>query len=174
MSVINPYANTVIYKIVCNDLNVKKGYIGHTTDFKARKQQHKSQCNLIVGKKYNYNLYKEIRANEGWDNYSMLIVESYPCNDSNEAREREQEYYKKLDSSLNTRNPYNTFDEKSIERERERGKIKYEKNKAKLSEVAHQKFTCECGVIRSISSRTRHLKSPIHTDLLNKKQNEKL
>ena len=27
------YSKTVIYKIVCNDLNVKDVYVGHTTDF---------------------------------------------------------------------------------------------------------------------------------------------
>lgn len=111
-----------------------------------------------------------MRANGGWDSYSMLIVESYPCNDSNEAREREQEQYEKLDSSLNSRSPYG---EKKRDRRDYRNEI-YQKNKDKISEIARQRFTCECGVIRSINSRTRHLKSPIHTDLLNKKQNEKL
>ena len=37
------YSKTVIYKIVCNDLNVKDVYVGHTTDFTKRKATHKSK-----------------------------------------------------------------------------------------------------------------------------------
>jgi len=36
------YSKTIIYKIVCNDLNVNECYIGHTTNFIKRKGQHKS------------------------------------------------------------------------------------------------------------------------------------
>ena len=32
------YKNTIIYKIVCNDLKIKDTYVGHTTDFKSRKK----------------------------------------------------------------------------------------------------------------------------------------
>ena len=38
------YQNTIIYKIVSNDLNVKDFYIGHTTDYRCRKNSHKSRC----------------------------------------------------------------------------------------------------------------------------------
>ena len=33
------YSSTIIYKIVCKDLNVKDIYIGHTTNFIKRKAQ---------------------------------------------------------------------------------------------------------------------------------------
>ena len=38
------YLNTIIYKFVCNDLNIKDTYVGHTTDFIKRKATHKSHC----------------------------------------------------------------------------------------------------------------------------------
>ena len=38
------YSKTIIYKIVCNDLNVKDIYVGSTTDFTKRKNKHKSCC----------------------------------------------------------------------------------------------------------------------------------
>jgi predicted GIY-YIG superfamily endonuclease len=38
------YANTLIYKIVCNDLNVTECYVGHTTDFTRRKSNHRYRC----------------------------------------------------------------------------------------------------------------------------------
>ena len=40
------YSNTIIYKIVCNDLNVKELYIGSTTDFYNRKSNHKKRLSL--------------------------------------------------------------------------------------------------------------------------------
>ena len=41
------YSKTIIYKIVCNDLNITDLYIGHTTNFIKRKATHKSNCNNI-------------------------------------------------------------------------------------------------------------------------------
>jgi predicted GIY-YIG superfamily endonuclease len=38
------HENTHFYKICCNDLNVKDIYVGHTTDFRKRKTQHKDRC----------------------------------------------------------------------------------------------------------------------------------
>jgi predicted GIY-YIG superfamily endonuclease len=55
------YQNTVIYKIVCNDLNIKDLYVGHTTDFTKRKCCHKTRCGNINGKHYNYKVYDYIR-----------------------------------------------------------------------------------------------------------------
>ena len=60
------YSNTIIYKIVCNDLNIKDCYVGHTTDFKSRKCKHKSVCNNANAKEFNYYVYKFIRENGGW------------------------------------------------------------------------------------------------------------
>ena len=61
------YSNTIIYKIVCNDLSVTEIYIGHTTHFRQRKCEHKSICNSLNSKKYNYPLYKFIREHNGWE-----------------------------------------------------------------------------------------------------------
>jgi len=38
------YSKTIIYKIVCNDLNVKDCYVGHTINMTKRKWAHKSRC----------------------------------------------------------------------------------------------------------------------------------
>ena len=38
------YSRTIIYKIVCNDLNVEECYVGSTTDFSKRK----SGINVLV------------------------------------------------------------------------------------------------------------------------------
>ena len=38
------YSKSVIYKIVCDDLNVKDCYVGSTTNFIKRKRHHKEAC----------------------------------------------------------------------------------------------------------------------------------
>ena len=79
------YSKTIIYKIVCNDLNITDLYVGHTTQFTKRKCGHKSKCNNLNSKSYNLIIYKTIRDNGGWENWSMIEIEKYNCNDSNEA-----------------------------------------------------------------------------------------
>jgi hypothetical protein len=84
------YSKTIIYKIVCNDLNIKDLYVGHTTEFTKRKYKHKYSCNTEAHHTHNYQVYKTIRANGGWDNWSMIEIEKLPCTDANEARKRER------------------------------------------------------------------------------------
>jgi hypothetical protein len=95
------YSQTIIYKIVCNDLNITDCYVGHTTSFKDRKRSHKSRCI----KNYPFFIYKTINNNLGWDNWSMIEIEKYPCNNSNEARARERFWYEELSAKLNTKCP---------------------------------------------------------------------
>ena len=68
------YQNTVIYKLVCNDLNVPYTYVGHTTDFTKKKYAHKYSCNNVKDKSYNFKVYQTIRENGGWVNWTMLMV----------------------------------------------------------------------------------------------------
>jgi hypothetical protein len=95
------YANSIIYKIVCKDVNIKYIYVGHTTSFSHRKREHKSRCN----KQINWILYKTINENGGWDNWEMIEIEKYSCNDANEARARERYWYEELSANLNSRCP---------------------------------------------------------------------
>ena len=105
------YSNTIIYKIVCNDLNIKDLYIGFTTDFYNRKSSHKCNCNLENGKNYDLNIYKCIRANGGWNNWSMIEIEKFSCKDSLEARARERYWCEQLNATLNSNKPYITDNE---------------------------------------------------------------
>jgi hypothetical protein len=70
------YQNTIIYKLVCNDLNVDNVYVGHTTDFVNRKRSHKERCTDPNSKKYHCKVYKMIRENEGWNNWSMIEIDN--------------------------------------------------------------------------------------------------
>jgi len=94
------YKNTIIYKIVCKDMNVTDFYVGHTTDFHRRKQNHKSDCNSDNSKQSNLKIYDIIRKNGGWENWDMIEIEKFPCNDSNEATTRERFYYDKFKTNI--------------------------------------------------------------------------
>jgi hypothetical protein len=96
------YSKTIIYKLVCNDLNIKDLYVGYTTDFKSRKNKHKSNCNNQNSKDYNLKVYQFIRANGSWENWSMIEIEKYPCKDIYEATARERYYYELLGGTLNS------------------------------------------------------------------------
>ncbi len=95
------YSNTIIYKIYCNDSSITDIYVGHTTNFIKRKYQHKTLCNNSSKLK----IYDIIRQNGGWDNWNMVEIAKYCCQDVTEARIREQEHYELLKPSLNVINP---------------------------------------------------------------------
>lgn len=95
------YSNTIIYKIYCNDSSITDLYVGHTTNFIKRKYQHKILCNSSKKLK----IYDLIRINGGWDNWNMIEIAKYKCQDATEARIREQEHYDLLKPTLNSINP---------------------------------------------------------------------
>jgi len=90
------YKKTIIYKIVCNDLNIKDYFVGHTTNMTKRKSAHKSACNNEKDKKHNLKIYQIIRENGGWSNWNTLVVEEFPCKDKYEACKREREVFEEL------------------------------------------------------------------------------
>ena len=55
------YSKTIIYKLVCNDLNTTDVYVGHTTNYVKRKASHKERCNNEKSKKYNWYHYQPHR-----------------------------------------------------------------------------------------------------------------
>jgi len=99
------YSNTIIYKIICKDSNVKDLYVGHTTNFVQRKHAHKQSCLNEKSPNYSLKLYKTIRENGGWINWSMEIINFFKCNDHFEARVKEQEYFTLLNATLNSIEP---------------------------------------------------------------------
>ena len=47
-----------IYKLCCRDPTVKEVYIGSTKNLRVRKNPHKTNCNNVNIKQYNYNVYQ--------------------------------------------------------------------------------------------------------------------
>jgi hypothetical protein len=127
------YSKIVIYKIVCNDLSITDLYVGSTTDFRKRKNGHKSHCCNENDSHYNLKVYKMIRENGGWDNWTMLEIEKYPCSDGNESRLRERYHLELLDAKLNSMIPSRTNEEQK-KYNKEYNKEYFQQNKDKLKE----------------------------------------
>lgn len=104
------YSTTIIYKITCKDPSINELYVGHTTDFVKRKYQHKEACNNTT--MYNCKLYKVIRENGGWDNWTMEMIAFFNCDNIYQAKQKEQEYFISLNATLNSVEPFPNKKEK--------------------------------------------------------------
>lgn len=96
------YSRTIIYQLVCNDPLVGGRYIGSTTHFIKRKYHHRFCCNTESNTEYNSKKYIFIRENGGWDNWKMIEIEKFPCNDKREAEAREQYWIDQQENKINT------------------------------------------------------------------------
>ena len=70
------YSKNVIYRIVCNDLDVDYTYVGSTTNLNKRRYQHKYRCNTEGSHGHTYKVYQTIRENGGFDNWQVIEVEN--------------------------------------------------------------------------------------------------
>ena len=129
------FSQTIIYKICCKDPEITDIYVGHTTNFTQRKHNHKNNCGNENLKNYNLNVYKFIRDNGGWENWSMLQIENYNCNNSKEASMRERFWIELLKPKLNTISPYTSNEEKAIQK-----KIWYEEKKDYILQKAKSNY----------------------------------
>jgi hypothetical protein len=107
------YSKCIIYKFTCLDKTIEYIYVGSTTNWIQRKRQHKSDCNNEKSKSYNYKLYTIIRENGGWDNWNMIQIEEYPCNNKREAVSREEYWRVELNAQLNMRCAFRTKEERN-------------------------------------------------------------
>jgi hypothetical protein len=131
------YENALIYKLVCNDINITEIYVGSTTNFTVRKDSHKTKCSNELSKSYNFKVYQYIRANGVWSNWSMIEIEKFPCTDSLEARKRERYWIETLKATLNCNIPSRTKSERYLDNKEqiaEQSKIYREANKEQLAE----------------------------------------
>ena len=161
------YSKTIIYKIVCKDINIKDCYVGSTTDFIRRKSEHKKHVNKDTVKSYYY-IYDFIKNNEGWDNWEMIEIEKYNASDKLDSLKRERFWLEELKATLNKKTPSKTHNEsrndwrkKNIEKVREQNKKDKEKYK--------EKITCDCGCIIRKDGIIEHNKSQKHLILLRTK-----
>ena len=182
------YGKSMIYKLVCNDVNISDCYVGSTTNFYRRKQQHKFDCNNENRKIYNQYKYQFIRSNGGFENWSMIIIENYACENKRQLEKRERYFMELLNATLNSYTPFLTEEEKKekhkeydkewIENNKQHykdyQKEYYENNKEQILEQRKEhykknkkeKYNCVCGSNIRLVEKKRHLKSTKHLDYI--------
>jgi Rieske Fe-S protein len=132
------YQNSIIYKLCHqNDLDNENIYVGSTTNFRVRKNKHKNNCNNERAKDYYYPVYQFIRDNGNWDNWQMIPIEVFPCNDKPELEIRERYHIELLKSKLNKIIPGRTkkeYYQDNKEQITEDKKKHYEANKEIINE----------------------------------------
>ena len=66
---------TIFYKLHhANDLT-KECYVGSSSNFAQRKREHKSRCNNPNSNAHNLRVYRYIRSNGGFANWTFTVLE---------------------------------------------------------------------------------------------------
>jgi hypothetical protein len=169
-----------IYKIVCNDPEIKDCYVGSCQSFRTRKNSHKTVCSNSNSDRYNLNVYQFIRANGGWSNWSMIAIEQVNYTIKHELLMRERYHLERLRATLNKQIPTRTHQEYRNEHKTEANQYQkqhYEANKTEIiekqkryneankTEIAEKRkelITCNCGSTLRKSDILRHYKSKNH------------
>lgn len=141
------HINNVIYKIQHNE-KPELFYVGHTTCFNRRKQDHRKSS-----RRDPQQVYVTIRESGGWDCFTMSILEEFPCENKTEALAREDQMIRELNPPMNSRGAKMTNNAYAIVK-----RLWRENNKEKLN----AKVECECGRILYRRNMKRHLTSRIH------------
>ena len=155
------YSKSIIYKICCNDTSITDCYIGSTTDLYRRKASHKSTCNNTTNKDHNYYVYKFIRDNGNWSNWSIVVIEEYNAQNKNDLHSRERYWMEQLKATLNKSIPTRTQQEYHAQHKNEK-KQYYEERKDEIALKHSEKVNCSCGGKYTIGSKSVHFKSKKH------------
>ena len=94
------YSKSVIYKIQHKE-KPELLYVGATTNFNARKHQHRCRVSNVGDKEYNAYKYKMIRENGGFDAFDMKPVKIISCNSKLELEIEEEKTRQELKATLN-------------------------------------------------------------------------
>ena len=131
------YSKTVIYKLCCKDTNITDIYIGSTCNFTRRKSQHKHRCLNSNSNIYHFNVYEFIRENGNWENWDMIMLEEFSCENKRQKERKEREWIENLKPKLNTRKPTRTKKEYYQDNKTvyiQKAKEYYQDNKEKVKE----------------------------------------
>ena len=135
------YSKAQIYKLCCRDPEITDIYIGSTTNMTQRLARHRA-AGQNPGPKYHYRVYQFIRENGGFDNWTMLLIEDYPCQSSQQLARREGELIQALNAKLNSRVAGRT--------------------KAEYTRESLIKHPCTCGAMYSNHHKLRHQRTIKH------------
>jgi hypothetical protein len=113
------YTKTNFYKVVSKDLHIKQCYIGYTTDFRRRANEHSRKSEMPILSGPNAMLYDFVKNNGGWCNFEMILIETKTCNGSLDAQRIRRIFVEELKATLNGSNRLlaDTRNEQSIQTE---------------------------------------------------------
>jgi len=185
------YQNGKVYSIVCNI--TKEQYVGSTIlTLEERLRKHKINYNKWL--QDNNNSYTSSFQILERGDYEIILLENCPCNNNEELRMKEREWFDKV-PNVNIIRPFITEEEKK-EQIKENNKEYYEQHKEEQKEYCKewrnqhkeqikefnkkykeqikerntQPFICECGSIPQYRNKTYHFKTQKHLDYLNTKK----
>lgn len=88
-----------IYMITCKNPAITDKYIGQTSNVVARRRVHKTKTATVTGiHQRNSKLYQFIRANGGWENFTLIPFTTVEADKANET----EEYFRRIFGTLNT------------------------------------------------------------------------
>ena len=170
------YNKTIIYKLVKNDdFDNENIYVGSTTEFVKRKFHHKHSCCNENSREYNRKVYQTIRENGGWENWKMIEIEKFPCEDKREAEAQEEYWRCEFNARLNSKRAFITkkqrteYDKQYKKQYRTENADKIKQYLAEHADKITQKYNCDCGGKYLYISKSRHFKSKKHLKYLNNK-----
>ena len=126
------YSNTIIYKLCCKNPEITDIYVGHTTNFTQRKNHHRIACDSLLDR----YVYQYINDNGGWNNWTMIQLETYNCIDKRKAEAIEHSYIVQLGAKLNSNKPYAMYKENPKEYQQEW----YKQYKEEILEKTKQRY----------------------------------
>lgn len=176
------YQDGKIYKIVCNTTGLT--YYGSTCELNLsnRLSHHRGNYKEYLLGKNNYITSFKVLEN---DNYEIVLVEKFPCNDKMELHQQERLYIENNECvnkiipqrtpkewreenqdsiKLEKQNYYINNKERLLKKQYDYSKI----NKDKISARNKKSYVCECGREIRCCFKTKHLISTIHKKLINK------
>ena len=128
------YSNSIIYKLCCKDTDITDIYVGSTTNFRGRKNNHKTNCQNEKRKNYNRKVYKFIREHGDFENWEMIMIEEFSCSTKLELHKKEREYFELLKPNLNTNVPNRTQKQYNIDNKDKKKQYRID-NKDKITEI---------------------------------------
>ena len=160
------YSKTIIYHFVFNDKSIVDTYVGHTTEFRRRKSNHKSCCNNEKDQAHKFKLYQNIRANGGFDNWEMIPLEEFSCENKIQACIREQYWIDKLNAKLNIEKSFGGFENRNDYKKHydETHREEYKSRSISWRKDNNHLVQCCCGAEIKRNYLSIHLKLKKHTN----------
>ena len=156
---INDY---IFYKIISKNHTNNLCYVGSTTNFAKRQTKHKLCSINGCYKNSHLNLYKNIRANGGWDEFQMVEIGRTEQITLAEAHSIEDTFRIELKADMNMRCCVNNKQKRSAY-----NKIYRDENKEGRRTLETLKMVCVCGCSIRKYGLSQHLLTKKHIKIMN-------